>query len=58
VLVDHTDDKSGLVYGTLDNEPLNDYGGKVRPGSQLALSYDNVREHRKASEFKPGARKH
>jgi hypothetical protein len=58
MLVDHTDDKSSLVYGTLDNEPLNDDGAKLRPGSQLAVSYDNVREHRKASDFKPEPRRH
>jgi hypothetical protein len=58
MVVDHTDDKSNLVYGSLDNEPLNDYGGKFKPGSQLAVSYDNVREHRKASDFKAEPRKH
>ena len=36
----------------MDNEPLNDYGGKVKRGSQLAVSYDNVREHKKTAEFK------
>ena len=48
MLVDHSDDAKRLVYGTLDNEPLNDYAGKVKLGSQLAVSYDKVREHRKA----------
>ena len=28
MLVDYTDDKSGLVYGTLDNQPLSDYTRK------------------------------
>lgn len=51
VIVQSRDDKKQLVFGTLDNEPLNDYGGKVKFGSQLAVSYDKVREHRKASEF-------
>jgi hypothetical protein len=36
-----------LVFGPLDNEPVNDYGGKVKLRSQLAVSYDNVREHKK-----------
>jgi hypothetical protein len=35
----------------LDNEPVNDYSGKVKLGSQLAVSYDNVREHKKPTEF-------
>jgi hypothetical protein len=50
-VVDHTDDQKRLVFGGLDNEPVNDYSGKVKVGSQLAVSYDNVREHKKPSEF-------
>ena len=52
LLVDHTDDTASLVYGTLDNEPLNNYAGKAGLGSQLAVSYDNIREHKKAADFK------
>ena len=52
IVVDHTDNANGLVYGTLDNEPVNDYAGKVKLGSQLAVSYDNVREHWKAAVFR------
>jgi hypothetical protein len=52
MIVDHTDDEKRLVYGELDNEPLNDYSGKVKRGSQLAVSYDNIRECKKASDFK------
>jgi hypothetical protein len=52
VIIDHCDDGKRLVFGTLDNEPVNDYGGRVKLGSQLAVSYDNVQEHRKAAEFK------
>ena len=52
VRVDRSDDDEQLVFGTLDNEPLNEYGGKVKLGSELAVSYDKVREHKKASEFK------
>jgi uncharacterized protein YegJ (DUF2314 family) len=51
VRIRHCDDAKRLVYGTLDNEPVNDYEGEVRLGSELAVSYDNIREHRKASEF-------
>ena len=36
---------------TADDEPLLDYSGKLRVGSQLAISYDKIREHRKSSEF-------
>jgi len=51
VRVDHCDDEKQLVFGTLDNEPVNDYAKKVKLGSELAVSYDKVREHRKAREF-------
>ncbi len=29
VRVDHCDDEKQLVFGTLDNEPVNDYARKV-----------------------------
>ncbi len=51
VIVQSRDDQKRIVYGTLDNEPLNDYGGKVKLGSELAISYKKVREHKKPSEF-------
>jgi hypothetical protein len=47
IRVEACDDTKRLVYGRLDSEPLNDYAGKVRLGSDLALSYDKVREFRK-----------
>jgi hypothetical protein len=52
VRVEVCDDKRKVVTGRLDNEPLNDYGGKVEHGSQLVVSYAQIREHRKLSEFK------
>lgn len=51
VIVRSRDDKKRIVYGTLDNEPVNEYGGKLRIGSELAISYDRVREHKKPTEF-------
>ena len=50
--VDHRDDEKQLVLGTLDNEPLNDYAGKVKVGLQLVVSYAQVREYKKPAEFK------
>ena len=47
VRVDRSDDEKQLVFGTLDNEPVNDYGGKLKLGSELAVSYSQVREHKK-----------
>jgi uncharacterized protein DUF2314 len=53
VRVDHCDDEKQLVFGTLDNEPVNDYEGKIDLGSELAISYSQIREHKKAFEFRP-----
>jgi hypothetical protein len=51
VRVHHCDDTKKLVFGTLDNEPLNDYDSKVELGSELAVSYSQIREHKKPTEF-------
>jgi hypothetical protein len=51
VRVSRCDDQKQLVYGTLDSEPLNDYDGKVDLGSELAVSFSQIREHRKPTEF-------
>jgi uncharacterized protein YegJ (DUF2314 family) len=51
VLVDESDDERRLVFGKLDNEPL--INTDMRLGMELAVSYDNVREHRTASFFVP-----
>ena len=45
------DDKKKVVIGRLDNKLLNDYSGKVKLGSELVVSYSQIREHRKPSEF-------
>jgi len=51
VRVRRCDDENQLVFGVLDNEPLNDYAGKIELGSELAVSYSQIREHRKPTEF-------
>ena len=43
--------KGALVFGALDNAPLNDYDNKVKLGSELAISFDQIRDHRKSSQF-------
>jgi uncharacterized protein YegJ (DUF2314 family) len=48
-LVDHSDDEQRLVFGKLDNEPI--VGTDVQMGQELAVSYDNIRDHRTASSF-------
>ncbi len=49
--VDHCDDEKQLVFGTLDNEPVNDYEGNIELGSELAVTYSQIREHKKPTEF-------
>lgn len=51
VRVNRCDEPNQLVFGILDNEPLNDYEGKVGLGSELAVSYSQIREHKKPTEF-------
>jgi hypothetical protein len=51
VRVEICDDTRKVVMGKLDNEPLNDYSGKVKLGSEIVVSYSQIREHRKPSEF-------
>lgn len=51
VRVTRCDEQKQLVFGTLDSEPLNDYDGKVGLGSELAISFSRIREHRKPTEF-------
>jgi hypothetical protein len=46
-------DEKQLVFGTLHNEPLNDYEGKVELGSELAVNHSQIGEHKKAFEFRP-----
>jgi len=50
--VSHCDEEKQIVYGVLDNEPLNDYGRPIGPGSPLAVSYSRIREHRKPGDFR------
>lgn len=49
VKVESSDDATRIVFGRLDNEPI--VNTDLRLGMQLAVSYDNVREHMKASSF-------
>ena len=51
VRVTNCDDAKRLVFGTLDNAPVNDYAGKLKLGTELAISFSQVREHRKATDF-------
>jgi len=47
LLVETSDDEARLVFGRLDNEPI--VNTDMRLGQELAVSYDNIREHRQFS---------
>ena len=49
VVVDSCDDKEGVLFGRLDNQPV--LGTGLHVGDELAVGYDKVVEHRKASDF-------
>ena len=48
--VDSSDPDSRILFGHLDSEPVV-FTNELRLGQQIAVSYDNVRDHRKPSEF-------
>jgi hypothetical protein len=51
VKVSSSDDDRQVVFGKLDSEPIvmTDLG----LGMELAVSYDNIRDHRKPSSLRP-----
>jgi hypothetical protein len=51
VRIDHADDGERIVFGQLDNEPVVSKG--LRRGMDLAVSYDNIREHKKSDFGNP-----
>jgi len=51
VCVHHCDDEKQLVFGALDSVPVNDQGKKLNLGSELAISFAQIREHRKPTDF-------
>jgi len=50
VLVDRSDDERRLVFGKLDNESI--VHANVRLGMDVAISYDNVKDHRTTESFR------
>jgi hypothetical protein len=36
------------VFGPFGTEPLNDYDGKIGLGSELRVSFSQIREHNQA----------
>jgi hypothetical protein len=51
VRVHHCDDEERLVFGVLDCAPLNDHRNKLKLGTELVISFAQVRDHKKSAEF-------
>lgn len=51
VRVQRCDDERQLLFGILDNEPIGN-PEDLQLGQELAVSYRQVREHRKPWEFR------
>jgi hypothetical protein len=50
VKVSSCDERNNLLFGILDSQPVV-HSAKLRLGQQLAISLDNVRDHKKPAEF-------
>ena len=48
LLVESSDDSEELVFGKLDSQPVVNIDMKL--GQELAVSYDNIREHRRFAD--------
>jgi hypothetical protein len=48
LLVRESDDERGLVFGKLDSQPV--VATDLKLGQELAISYENVRDHRRFSD--------
>ena len=48
--VDRCDEPNRLVFGWLDSEPVV-FSSELKLGQHMAVSYDNVRDHKKSTEF-------
>ena len=51
VQVQSDDPARRVVFGTLDTEPI--VMTDLRLGIELAVSYDNIRDHRTPASFRP-----
>ena len=49
VRVTACDDAKRLVFGTSDNVPVNDATGKLKLGTKLAVSFEQIRQHQNVS---------
>jgi hypothetical protein len=51
VRVEACDYERQLVFGRLDNQPVGNYEGKLRLGSELAVHFAQIRDHKKYGEL-------
>jgi hypothetical protein len=48
--VDYCDEPNKMVFGWLDSQPIV-FTPDMKLGQHLAVSYNNIREHKKATDF-------
>jgi len=51
VHVHRCDGDGQIVFGALENAPVNDSTGRLKLGTELAVSFSQIREHRKATNI-------
>jgi len=51
VRVTRCDEQKELVFGVLDNEPLNNYEGRMELGTEIAVHFSQIRDHKESTEF-------
>jgi hypothetical protein len=48
--LDYCDEPKQVVFGWLDSQPVV-FTSDLKLGQHVAVSYDNIREHKKSHEF-------
>ena len=48
--VERNDEPNRVIFGWLDSQPIV-FASELKLGQHMAVSYDNVREHRKVDTF-------
>lgn len=48
--IDYCDEPNRIVFGWLDSQPVV-FTSDLKLGQHVAVSYDNIREHKKSNEF-------
>jgi len=48
--IDYCDEPKRVIFGWLDSQPVV-FTSDLKLGQHVAVSYDNIREHKKSHEF-------